>query len=231
MNTTSLEVRGATQTAGRIRRALRRHGVGGSLRLAWALLARLAYLEESHVWFLLDLRGDRPRVGLPSELEVVRATEDELPLLAELPTVGPREARRRLAAAADLWLIRDADRPVFACWTFSDRTPALAAPAGWLALPPGMVGLEDSITSPAYRGRGIAPAAYSAIADALALDGVAAILTKIEPANSAVRRALEKAGFRAFAAMRLRRIVMRPRVEIRLDGPSEAAFLVARLAR
>src|SRR5712691_2385909 len=94
MNTTSLEVRGATQTAGRIRRALRRHGVGGSLRLAWALLARLAYLEESHVWFLLDLRGDRPRVGLPSELEVVRATEDELPLLAELPAGGPPASRR-----------------------------------------------------------------------------------------------------------------------------------------
>ncbi len=130
MNTTSFELRGATETVGRIRRGLRRHGVGGSLRLAWALLARLAYLEESHVWYLLDLRGDRPRVGLPSALEVVRATEDELPLLAELPTVGPREARQRLAAAADLWLVRDADRAVFACWTFPDRRRSPRRPGG-----------------------------------------------------------------------------------------------------
>lgn len=235
MKTTSdaatLDAPGATRAVGRIRRGLRRHGFVGSLRLAGALLTRLAYLRESHVWYLLALAGDRSWIPLPAGMEAGRATDAELGLLAELPTVSLREARRRVAAGAEPWLVRDGARAVFACWIFRDRVPALAAPGGWLELPPGVVGLEDSITSPAYRGRGIAPAAYCAIAGALARDGAGAILTKIEPANVPVQRALEKAGFHSVAAMRLRRTAMRSRVEVRLDGGSEAGFLVERLAR
>ncbi len=232
MSVASLEGQGATEAVARIRRGLRRHGLGGSIRLAVALLARLAYLEESHVWYLLDVGGELPRIALPPGMEIVRAREEEdLALLDQLPTVSRREARRRLAGGADLWLVRDGARAVFACWIFRNRTPALAARGGWLELPRGIVGLEDSITSPAYRGRGIAPAGYSAIASALACERVGAILTKIEPANFPVRRALEKVGFRAVAAMRLRRIGGRSRVDVELNETSDAALLVERLAR
>ncbi len=215
----------------RVGSVLRRHGVGRSARLAVARLARMAYLRESHVWYLLDVGGERPRIGLPPGMEIVRAGDDDLAPLAELPTIGIREARRRLAAGAELWIVRDEGRAAFACWIYRHRTPALAARGGWLELPDGVAGLEDSVTSPAYRGRAIAPAGWSATADALAREGATAILTKVEESNVPCRRAIEKAGFRAVAAMRLTRIGGRSRVDVELDGTSRAAFLAERLAR
>jgi len=70
------------------------------------------------------------RVELPVGMTLVRAGEEDLRLLEDLPTVSARVARRRLAAGVDLWIVREGDRGVFACWTFLERTPALAAPAG-----------------------------------------------------------------------------------------------------
>ncbi len=54
-----------------------------------------------------------------------------------------------------------------------------AARGGWLSLPEGTVCLEDSVTSPDYRGRGVAPAAWSQIAAAAAEDGYATMVTKV----------------------------------------------------
>ena len=45
----------------------------------------------------------------------------------------------------------------------------------------GTVCLEDSVTAAAYRGRGLAPADWSAIATQLTNEGVAVILTKAVP--------------------------------------------------
>src|SRR5439155_383197 len=84
---------------------------------------------------------------------------------------------------------------------------------------------------PAYRGRAVAPAAWSAIADSLAHERATAILTKVEEANLPCRRAIEKVGFRAAGVMRLRRIVGRPRVTVELNGVGETTFLAERLAR
>src|SRR5438105_4336347 len=102
-------------------RRLRRFGLRGGLRLALVRLRRRAYLRESHIWYLLDLRGSRPRLELPAGMELIRARHDDLGLLAQLATVSLEAARRRLAANADLWLVRDGDRAAFACWTFRDR--------------------------------------------------------------------------------------------------------------
>ena len=231
MSVTSLAFRRPTKAVERIGRGLRRSGLRGSLRLAVALLGRLAYLRESHIWYLLDLGEPRPRFELPAGMKIIRARDDDHALLAQLPTISGDAARRRLAAGVDLWLVRDGDHAAFACWTFRDRTPAIAARGGWLQLPRGVLGLEDSVTSPAYRGRAVAPAAWSAIADSLAHERATAILTKVEESNLACRRAIEKAGFRAAGVMRLRRIVGRSRVNVELNGVGETTFLAERLAR
>lgn len=220
----------------RARRGLHRHGVAGSIYLVGSLVEslahRLIYLRQRHVWYLLDLSRQRPAIGLPPGLDIARVGEDGLPLLEQIPTDALPEGRRYLGASADLWIVRDGGRAVFSCWIFRDRTPALAARGGWLELPPGIVCLEGSVTSASHRGRGVAPKAWSAIADALAGEGVAAIVTKVEEANSPSRRAVEKAGFRAVASMGLVRIGPRSHVDVQPHGEDGvASFLVQRLAR
>jgi hypothetical protein len=227
----ALACSGVTATLARARRGVARRGVGGLVRLLVSGGMRLAFLRESHVWLLLDLSSERMRVELPVGMTLVRAGEEDLRLLEDLPTVSPRVARRRLAAGVDLWIVREGDRGVFACWTFLERTPALAAPGGWLTLPESAAGLEDSVTSPSCRGRSVGPGAWSAVADALAKEGVAVIVTKVEESNAACRRALAKTGFRHVASMRLLRIAGIPRVEVRLLEAGRAAFLAEGLAR
>lgn len=216
--------------------AIRRHGLAGSLRRAAAFAGRTMagslYCREGHIWYHLDLRRERPRIELPAGLELLRADASGLTFLEQLPTIGLFEARQRLAARAALWIVHEDGRAAFACWIFHDRTPVLAARTGWLDLPPDTVCLEDSVTSPYYRGRGVAPAAWSAIAHALSQEGLAAVITKVDEGNLPCQRALEKAGFRALASMNFVRVWPRSRVEVRpqRDEPA-SAFLVDRLAR
>ena len=90
-------------------------------------------------------------------------------------------------------------------------TPAIAAPGGQLQLSAGTVCLEDSVTAAPARGRGIGPAAWSAIADALGDEGQRHIITKVAVDNVPSRRAVEKAGFDAVALMHFRRFGPRSR--------------------
>lgn len=69
--------------------------------------------------------------------------------------------------------------PAFGCWTFATRAPMIAARGGWLALRQGDVVLKDSVAAPIARGRGIAPRTWDHIADVLAADGTARMLTKV----------------------------------------------------
>jgi len=218
------------------KRGFRRYGLTGSLRRALAIARRSAvrvpYLCERHIWYRLDLASERRRMTLPAGLELVRVGADGLSALAETETVGLLDARRWLASGADLWKIREGKHAVFSCWIFRHRTPVLAAPGGWLDLPEGTVSLEDSVTIPSHRGRGIAPGAYSGIADVLAREGVTTIITKVEEKNVPSRRAVEKFGFRTVADMRLVRIWLRPHVEVKVQaGEGESLFLIERLAR
>jgi GNAT superfamily N-acetyltransferase len=220
----------------RTRHGVARYGLVGAIWRAAMIAGRTAcrapYLCESHAWYRLDLTSERPRIPLPTGLELIKAGENELPLLEQLETVGPFEARRRLAAGAECWVVLEGRRVVFSCWIFHGRMPVFAARGGSLDLPSGVVGLEDSIKSPAYRGRAIASGAWSAIADVLSGEGAAAILTKVEESNRTCMRSLEKTGFRPAASMRLVRVWLRPRVEIRLqDGDKASVFLAEGLAR
>jgi L-amino acid N-acyltransferase YncA len=87
-----------------------------------------------------------------------------------------------------------------------------------LELPPGVASLEDTVTSPLARGQGVAPAAWSRMADALAERGVGTMVTTVESENAPTHRAVSKVGFAEYAAVRYTRIGPRRRVEVWTDG-------------
>lgn len=219
----------------RVHRGVRRFGVAGSVKrvasLACGSLAKSLYSRERHVWYALDLTRERARIALPVGFALNRAGRSELALLEELPTIGRVEAGQRLAFGAELWLVRDGVNPAFSCWIFRERTPVLAAKTGWLALPPRTVCLEDSVTSPRYRGRGLAPAAWSQIADCLQGENVTSIITKVAEDNAPSRRAVEKAGFQSAALMSLNRVALRSHVELQPCGTGDVStYLETNLA-
>ncbi len=144
--------------------------------------------------------------------------------------MSPSEARERLRDANDLWLVLEHDRALFSCWIFRDGTPVIAAPGGQLPLPAGTVCLEDSVAAAAARGRGIAPAAWSAIADTLAEEGQEHMITKVAVDNAPSRRAVEKAGFDAVALMHFRRIGPRSRTRVELLDANRGSFITESLA-
>lgn len=214
----------------RLRRYLRRHGLRSTVGRAAHHVRSRVYLRETHVWYELPLGAARPRVSLPPELTLVRGSEDDLPLLAELPTAPiEEEARRRMEAGADLWLVLDGRRLAFACWIFRDLMPMIAARDGQLVLPPEIVCLENSVTSAAYRGRGIAPAAWSSLADELESSEAEFIITKIEESNTPSRRAIVKSGFHESATMHFRRLGFRRRTLVQAGTGATVNWLTEQL--
>jgi RimJ/RimL family protein N-acetyltransferase len=208
---------------------VRRHGFAGTLRVGGRKLAHRFYLQEVHRWYELDLTAERPRKELPPGFTLVRASADQLPLIEQLPTVKLEEAERRHRSDAALWLVLEGGVPAFACWTFFERLPVFAANAGALELPPHTAGLEDSVTSADYRGRGLAPAAWSLISDILAAEGYTRMITKVGEENLPSRKAVEKAGFADVAAMRLVRVGSRRKVSVEASGNGVSAYLRERL--
>jgi GNAT superfamily N-acetyltransferase len=216
-------------------RSRRLYGTGGSVRWACQRLLECVVRDERHVWLALDPAGDRPRPSLPHGLILRRGRESDLNLLSELETAAPLEARERIRTGNELWLVMDGDRPVFSCWIFHSRTPTVAARGGWLSLPAGTVCQEDSMTAPSARGRGVAPAAWAAIADAAAANGQHRVIRKTEVQNARSRRAGDKVGYKPFALMRYRRLGPVWRTSIRVLerelGEDLAARLDSRMAR
>ena len=215
--------------SGRISRGLRtarEDGIGAAARRVWELARRPFYRSEEHVWYQLDFAGERPRRDLAEGVRLVRADADQAPRVEELGQVE-EEALRRLAAGNDLWLaIDDQDQVLFACWTFRSQTPVVAAPRGQLILPAGTACLEDSVTSPLARGKGIAPASWAAIADALSGEGFESMITKVTTENAPSRKAVQKAGFREIAMMRWTRIG--PHRQVALASTGGVAEALAR---
>jgi RimJ/RimL family protein N-acetyltransferase len=205
----------------RVARGLRRHGVVGSARIGAAKLRPDPPYEAALIWYALDLASARPRRELGPGLELRRATEADVAMLEQLPRdpavipVDRDRALRRLREGAELWLVAEAERLAFACWIFRGETPVYGARGGVLSLPDGVVCLEDSHASPAFRGRGIAPGAWSGIADACAASGAGTMVTKVRVENAASRRAVEKAGFAAVAEMHVQRRGWRSRISVR----------------
>lgn len=190
----------------RLWRAIVRYGVGGALRAAPARLWGRVFLFEHHVWYALDVAAQRSRRELEERLTLRRGGESDLDLLARLPTVSTDQARLRLARRNALWLVLDGEQLLFACWIFHGETPVVAAHGREMRLGDDTVCLEDSVTAAAARGRGVAPGAWTSIADGLARDGVRQLITKVEGQNIASRKAVEKVGFQPVALMHFLRI-------------------------
>ena len=208
-------------TMSRISHALaktRREGIRAALSRAWELGQRPVYNSEEHVWYQLDVKAERPRREFVEGVRLVRAGADEAYRVEELGQVET-EARERLSASNDLWLALDnEDRTLFVCWTFRGETPVAAAPHGQLPLPAGTACLEDSVAAPLARGKGIAPASWTAIADILATEGFESMITKVTTDNAPSRKAVQKSGFREIGVMRLTRMGPRQRVVLAASG-------------
>jgi RimJ/RimL family protein N-acetyltransferase len=214
----------------RLSSAISRYGLGGlASTVARKARERVAF-SESHVWYELDLTAPRETRVLEEGLILRPGREADLALLEQLDTVWPERARRRLQDGNDWWLVLDQGAPLFSCWIFRERAPVLAAPQGELALPAGCVCLEDSVTSAAARGRGIAPAAWSAIAASLAQEGQRRMITKVTVENVPSRRAVTKAGFVEVAIMHFRRRGIRSGTSVDVLEQDGGAFFAAALA-
>lgn len=214
----------------RLRRALDRYGAVGTAKRSVELARETVVgYQQEYVWYTLPLRGDRPRRALEPSLRLVRASAADLPRLVW--RIDDADARRRLADGATLWLVLEGEEAAFSCWTFRRRTPIRAAQGGWLELPDDTACLEESMTAPAFRGRSVAPGAWTLIADALADEAeLRRLVTTVEEENAASRRAVEKVGFVEIGRARTVKRGGRLTVQVSGDLDGEAAF-VGRLAR
>jgi RimJ/RimL family protein N-acetyltransferase len=199
----------------------RRSGTGGdraahtppwaTARVAGAWQRRTRRVDATQRWFRLDTDPSRrPRFPLDPAMDLRRARDADLNLLAQLPAdpsvsvPEPDAARERMAAGHDLWIVSEGDRLAFACWICRGRAPVFGACDGGADIPANAVLLEDSLASPDFRGRGVAQATWGGIADALAEEGIEHMFTKVDITNAPSCRAVEKAGFAEVARMRVR---------------------------
>src|SRR6185295_13079160 len=93
----------------RTRQGIRRHGVTGSIRHAVQRMGSRLYLNEAHHWYELELSPSPSGTAMPEGLRLVRASQEQLPLLERLPTVKLQEGERRLGEGAALWFVMDGD--------------------------------------------------------------------------------------------------------------------------
>lgn len=205
----------------RVRRYVNKYGAKAAAARALGEISQRIVLDETHIWYELPLDARRPSLQLAPGLTLVQAGPERAHLIEGLPTVSLAEATRRLQAGNDLWFGLDGETPAFACWIFHRTMPVLAAPGETLRLPASIVCLEDSVTSIDYRGRGVAAAAWTMIAETLHGQGVHSMITKVGEDNKASRRAVEKAGFVEVGAMHFRRVG--PRKTSSLSHPSGVA--------
>jgi L-amino acid N-acyltransferase YncA len=183
-------------------RLLRREGVVGVARSVAQRIQQRIWVTETHIWYEVTPDGASQNWYLSADTRLISGGESHLSALAALPTpVSEREAMRRLADGVELWLVMRDDEALFACWTFRDHAPVLAAPGGTLELPAGVVVVEDVVTADQHRGGGIAPAALATIARRMNRSVTQRLLAKVERSNGASRRAFRKAGFRPVARM------------------------------
>ena len=193
------------------RASLRGRGALGALKHVARRVRDRLYWHETFIWY--ELRLDAPGVGerkLPDGLELVRATEQDLALAGQTGK-QPGEVVEVLSGGHDLWLVRDGDHAAFSCWIYRGSAPQINAHGGWFDLPPGVVCLEDSVTNSDFRGKGVAPAAWSQLARILAEEGLATMVTRVRDDNAPSRKACLKAGFEEIGVMDFRRVLRRRR--------------------
>jgi len=189
----------------------------------WRCLRRAVPLRPysaTYVWYELLIDSDRPRRELSPGLSLRSGSREDVGLVGQLRSdvyVSSLDAPAvvaRLDQGATLWLVTQADRLAFACWIFRGSAPVWAARGGVIDLPSDVVCLEDSQASPAFQGRGIAPAAWSSIATRCGEQGASAMVTTVNEKNAASRRAVEKAGFREVARVVVSQRGWRTRLDV-----------------
>jgi Acetyltransferase (GNAT) family len=198
-------VRGiATLTHGRLSRVVKEEGAAGiARRIGWRVRSNV-YLDEEHIWYTLNL--DRvQQLPLAPGYELRVATDADIDRITGLTGTPREEADDNRARGAESWVVVQDEEPAFVCWIFPETTPVRAAADRWLALPPGVVCLEHSFTGESHRGRGIAGAAWTKIAQGLKMRDFDVLITKVEVDNAPSRKAVQKAGFREACLMRLHR--------------------------
>jgi L-amino acid N-acyltransferase YncA len=213
---------------GRLWNRFRLDGPRATARAVAHRVRKLAYVREEHVWYGRDLTLRGARGELPKGLRLVRAASSDIGMVARLAQ-DPDQARARVEAGNDLWFVLDGDEPLFLCFTFRNTTPVIAAADGVLALPAGTACLEDSVTAPEARGRGIASAAWTLIGEELRRDGFQELLVKIETSNVASERVAERSGFRPVAVMQHQRTGVRRHTAVLALGGGLGDELAARL--
>jgi len=214
-----------------MRSALRKHGVKGVARKAVGQAWRHVRVHEEHIWYELKLAGSAERVRPLDEGLVLRqAFLTDQSLLQALGRNAEQTAEH-VRSGHDLWFVMDGATPAFSCFIERGESLLLAAPDGCMALPPATVCLEDSITSPAYRGRGLAPSAWTTLAAELEREeGPESMITKVGVENIPSRKAVVKAGFVEVALMRFDSRGPRRRTEVEVyDGSAMGQALYARL--
>ena len=192
---------------------VRERGWRPALLDGWTHAHQRVTVDEVHTWFEMGLAGGQrhaPSTDGPgdpaseSALKLLPGTAEYLQLIDRLPTVNAAVAARRLATGARWWLLVEGEEPVFSCWTFSRVIRMIGAPAGALVLPPDVVFLEDSVTSPRWRGAGVGQLALTEVCRLLGQEGPRWILTKVKVGNTAPERLVAKVGFLPLATVRIR---------------------------
>jgi GNAT superfamily N-acetyltransferase len=187
------------------------------------------YLREVFVWFELELGAANPR-ELPEGMELVRATPSNIDLAVQTGK-GRHTGARHMEAGHDLWVVREGEQAAFSCWTYRQRAPFAGAPGGWLDLPARTPCLEDSVTMPDFRGKGVAPAAWAQICAALREEGCDRLITKVRVENTPSRRACLKAGFEEVGEMSHSHVGPWTRVSFAYTSTPAARVLAERLTR
>jgi len=182
---------GLVRTARRSARAARTYGLPNAV-------TRAATAAGEWRWYRVDVSDMAPR-PLPDGMELHRCRPADIALFARVAPMASRDAAQRLSAGGVPWLVLADGQPMFACWSFTEQAPVGQAKGGWLQLPDHVAYLKDVVTAEAARGRGVAPAAMSTVADALACQGVTSIIARVEDHNVASRRLHEKLGYRELA--------------------------------
>jgi len=207
----------------RARRVLNRHGLRGTVRL---VAKKLRPRASEQVWYRLPLDDDeRFHRPLDESFVLRRGDETDVDLVAQLPrdaavaALTAEDVRSRLDKGAELWLVTEGDRTAFACWIYRGHAPVPGAKNDGADLPADVVLLEDSIASPDFRGRSVAPRAWSEIGAALRAEGISAMATKVGADNASSRRGGEKAGFREVVVMRNEASPFRSKVQVELSDP------------
>jgi GNAT superfamily N-acetyltransferase len=214
--------------ATRVRRKLSTEGPRATAAHGAHLIGRVVLAREQHIWYELAVAGPRPHLALPPGVSIATATSADD--VADIAALGqdPGTARAHFDEGHTLWLAREDGEVLFACWIFTESAPMFAVPGGQMTLWPGTVLLEDSFVSPLARGRGIAPASWSLIADRLGAQPVERVITKVETVNKPSRSAVEKAGFAEIGVMDLTKVGPYRRTTLHPDGEEAVIDPLAR---